>query len=196
MRQDSRMKGERPVPMLARARAARFACGTHLLYGRSVGRADADPVQGTRPWAGRPLDPATSRSSRHPLLRMAVRPGPLVRPVSDASLAAGDRASVPASQKAVGTTVLAARLGRVEFMVRDENRPTLLQGNFDQLGSTWITRRPRHAGDRRRPPGARCQIYVSRATRCSRPGDAPTPTFTVVALALRLADHLKKRLTA
>ena len=134
------MEGERPVPMLAGARAARFTCGTNLGYGRSMGRADTGPVHGMRPWAARPLDPATSRSSRHPLLRMAVRlrPGPLVRPCPDASLAAADRASVRASQKAVDTAVLTARLGRVEFMLRDEHRPTLLQGNFDQLGATRI----------------------------------------------------------
>jgi choline dehydrogenase-like flavoprotein len=109
---------------------------------------------------------------------------------------ASDRASIRASQKAVDTALRTAGLGRVEFMLGDERPPTLLEGNFHHLGATRM-----HADPAMGVVDPDCRVHGVSNLYVAGSSVFPTygcsnPTLTVVALALRLADHLKKQLAA
>jgi choline dehydrogenase-like flavoprotein len=109
---------------------------------------------------------------------------------------AADRASIRASQKAVDTALRAAGLGRVEFMLGDEQPQALLEGNFHHLGATRM-----HTDPAMGVVDADCRVHGVRNLYIAGSSVFPTygcsnPTLTVVALALRLADHLKKQLAA
>ena len=109
---------------------------------------------------------------------------------------ASDRASIRASQKAVDTALRAAGLGRVEFMLGDEHPPTLMEGNFHHLGATRM-----HSDPAKGVVDPDCRVHGVRNLYVAGSSVFPTygcsnPTLTVVALALRLADHLKKQLAA
>ena len=108
--------------------------------------------------------------------------------------AAADRASIRRSQEAVDAALRAAGLGHVELPLGDEHPPTLLEGNFHHLGTTRMHPDPAMGvvdGD--------CRVHGLRNLYVAGSSVFPTygcsnPTLTVVALALRLADHLKKQL--
>jgi choline dehydrogenase-like flavoprotein len=109
---------------------------------------------------------------------------------------AWDRASIRASQKAVDTALRAAGLGRVEFMLGDEHPSALLEGNFHHLGATRM-----HADPAMGVVDPDCRVHGVSNLYVAGSSIFPTygcsnPTLTVVALALRLADHLKKQLAA
>jgi choline dehydrogenase-like flavoprotein len=119
-----------------------------------------------------------------PVARVDWRPAP------------SDRASIRASQKAVDTALRAAGLGHVEFMLGDEHPPMLLEGNFHHLGTTRM-----HTDPARGVVDADCRVHGVRNLYVAGSSVFPTygcsnPTLTVVALALRLADHLKKQLAS
>jgi choline dehydrogenase-like flavoprotein len=105
-----------------------------------------------------------------------------------------DRASIRGSQEVVDAALRAAGLGHVELMLGDEHPPTLLEGNFHHLGATRMHPDPAMGvvdGD--------CRVHGLRNLYVAGSSVFPTygcsnPTLTVVALALRLADHLKKQL--
>jgi choline dehydrogenase-like flavoprotein len=105
-----------------------------------------------------------------------------------------DRASIRASQGAVNAALRAAGLGHVEFMLGDEHPLALLEGNFHHLGATRM-----HTDPAKGVVDADCRVhgvrnlYVAGSSVFSTYG-CSNPTLTVVALALRLADHLKKQL--
>ena len=108
--------------------------------------------------------------------------------------AASDRASIRASQEAVDAALRAAGLGHVEFMLGDEHPPALLEGNFHHLGATRM-----HPDPAMGVVDADCRVHGVRNLYVAGSSVFPTygcsnPTLTVVALALRLADHLKKQL--
>jgi choline dehydrogenase-like flavoprotein len=105
-----------------------------------------------------------------------------------------DRASIRASQATVDTVLSAAGLGHVEFMLGDEHPPALLEGNFHHLGATRM-----HTDPSLGVVDADCRVHGVRNLYVAGSSVFPTygcsnPTLTVVALALRLADHLKKQL--
>ena len=107
-----------------------------------------------------------------------------------------DRASIRASQKAVDTTLRTAGLGRVEFMLGDEHPAALIEGNFHHLGATRM-----HADPAMGVVDPDCRVHGMSNLYIAGSSVFPTygcsnPTLTVVALALRLADHLKKQLAA
>ena len=109
---------------------------------------------------------------------------------------AADRASIRASQEAVDTALRAAGLGRVEFMLGDEQPPALFEGNFHHLGATRM-----HPDPAMGVVDADCRVHGVSNLYIAGSSVFPTygcsnPTLTVVALALRLADHLKKQLAA
>jgi choline dehydrogenase-like flavoprotein len=108
--------------------------------------------------------------------------------------AASDRASIRASQEAVDAALRAAGLGHVEFPLGDEHPPALVEGNFHHLGATRMHRDPALG-----VVDADCRVHGLRNLYVAGSSVFPTygcsnPTLTVVALALRLADHLKKQL--
>jgi choline dehydrogenase-like flavoprotein len=105
-----------------------------------------------------------------------------------------DRASIRATQEAVDTVLRATGLGHVEFMLGDEHPPALLEGNFHHLGATRM-----HTDPSLGVVDADCRVHGVRNLYVAGSSVFPTygcsnPTLTVVALALRLADHLKKQL--
>jgi choline dehydrogenase-like flavoprotein len=107
-----------------------------------------------------------------------------------------DRASIRASQEAVDTALRAAGLGHVESMLGDEDPPALLEGNFHHLGATRM-----HTDPARGVVDADCRVHGVHNLYVAGSSLFPTygcsnPTLTVVALALRLADHLKKQLAS
>jgi choline dehydrogenase-like flavoprotein len=109
---------------------------------------------------------------------------------------ASDRASIRTSQEAVDRALRAAGLGHVEFMLGDEDPPALLEGNFHHLGATRM-----HTDPARGVVNADCRVHGVRNLYVAGSSVFPTygcsnPTLTVVALALRLADHLKKQLAS
>jgi choline dehydrogenase-like flavoprotein len=119
-----------------------------------------------------------------PVARVDWRPAP------------SDRASIRASQEAVDEALRAAGLGHVEFMLGDEHPPALLEGNFHHLGTTRM-----HTDPARGVVDADCRVHGVRNLYVAGSSVFPTygcsnPTLTVVALALRLADHLKKQLAS
>jgi choline dehydrogenase-like flavoprotein len=108
--------------------------------------------------------------------------------------AASDRASIRASQEAVDAALRAAGLGHVELMLGDEHPPALLEGNFHHLGATRM-----HVDPAKGVVDADCRVHGVGNLYVAGSSVFPTygcsnPTLTVVALALRLADHLKKEL--
>jgi choline dehydrogenase-like flavoprotein len=114
----------------------------------------------------------------------------------DWRLADSDRASIRASQEVIDQVLRAARLGHVAFMLGDEHPPALLEGNFHHLGATRM-----HTDPARGVVDADCRVHGVRNLYVAGSSVFPTygcsnPTLTVVALALRLADHLKKQLAA
>jgi choline dehydrogenase-like flavoprotein len=108
--------------------------------------------------------------------------------------AASDRASIRASQELVDEALRMAGLGHVEFMLGDEDPPALLEGNFHHLGTTRM-----HPHSASGVVDADCRVHGVRNLYVAGSSVFPTygcsnPTLTVVALSLRLADHLKRRL--
>ena len=109
---------------------------------------------------------------------------------------AADRVSIWASQRAVDAALRAAGLGHVEFMLGDEEPPLLLEGNFHHLGATRM-----HTDPAMGVVDADCRVHGVSNLYVAGSSVFPTygcsnPTLTLVALALRLADHPKKRLAA
>ena len=119
-----------------------------------------------------------------PVARIDWRPAP------------SDRASIRASQETIDEALRTAGIGRVEFMLGDEHPPTLLEGNFHHLGTTRM-----HADPAMGVVDADCRVHGVRNLYLAGSSVFPTygcsnPTLTVVALALRLADHIKKQLAS
>ena len=110
--------------------------------------------------------------------------------------ASSDRASIRASQETIDEALRTAGVGRVEFMLGDEHPPTLFEGNFHHLGTTRM-----HADPAMGVVDADCRVHGVRNLYVAGSSVFPTygcsnPTLTVVALALRLADHIKKQLAS
>jgi choline dehydrogenase-like flavoprotein len=108
--------------------------------------------------------------------------------------APSDRASIRASQEVLDAALRQAGLGHVELMLGDEDPPALLEGNFHHLGATRM-----HTDPSLGVVDADCRVHGVRNLYVAGSSVFPTygcsnPTLTVVALALRLADHLKKQL--
>jgi choline dehydrogenase-like flavoprotein len=107
-----------------------------------------------------------------------------------------DRASIRASQEVIDQALRAAGLGHVAFMLGEEHPPALLEGNFHHLGATRM-----HQDPTKGVVDADCRVHGVRNLYVAGSSVFPTygcsnPTLTVVALALRLADHLRKQLAA
>jgi choline dehydrogenase-like flavoprotein len=137
---------------------------------------------------------APNRESR---VTLGTRRDPLGLPVArvDWRVAAADRDSVRASQEIVSDALQKAAIGRVELLLGDERPPALIEGNYHHLGATRM-----HSSPNLGVVDADCRVHGVRNLYVAGSSLFPTygcsnPTLTVVALALRLADHLKKALT-
>ena len=138
---------------------------------------------------------APNRESR---VTLGTRRDPLGQPVAqvDWRMAESDRASIRRSQELVDGALRAAGLGRVEMPLGDERPPALIEGNYHHLGATRM-----HASPRLGVTDPDCRVHGMRNLYVAGSSLFPTygcsnPTLTVVALALRLADHLKQELAS
>jgi len=154
-----------------------------------VRRQDAQDVLVLRVQAEQAPNPASR-------VTLGTRRDPLGLPVArlDWRMAESDRASIRASQEVVNTALQAAGLGRVELMLGDERPSALFEGNYHHLGTTRM-----HADPKMGVVDANCRVHGIHNLYIAGSSVFPTfgcsnPTLTVVALALRLADHLKKEL--
>ncbi len=102
-----------------------------------------------------------------------------------------DRRSVVTAVELFGAEVAATGVGRVRMLLDEtDDWPPDLRGGFHHMGTTRMSRAPEDG-----VVDADCQVhtvehlYVAGSSVFSTAGSG-TPTLTIVALALRLADHL------
>jgi choline dehydrogenase-like flavoprotein len=157
-----------------------------LLFGESVGRIPVEAVDVvTR------IDPTPNPDSRVRLGRDRDSLGmPMVE--LDWQLSDADRASVVRATELLGAELGRADLGRLRLTIDGAAAewPSDLAGGWHHMGTTRMHEDPRQGvvdGDCR-VHGIR-NLYVAGSSVFTTAGSA-TPTLTIVALALRLADHL------
>jgi choline dehydrogenase-like flavoprotein len=111
------------------------------------------------------------------------------------SLTDVDRRSVVRSLELLGGAAGATGLGRVQALVREDDRewPDDIAGGFHHVGTTRMSKDPRDGvvdSDCRVHDTA--NLYVAGSSVFPTVGSG-TPTLTLVALAMRLGDHLEKQ---
>jgi len=120
----------------------------------------------------------------------------LRRVAVDWRLTARDKQGALAANRLLGTEIGRSGLGRMRTFVTgdDTNWPADLQGDEHTMGTTRMHRDPRSGvvDENCRVHGL-SNLYVAGSSVFPTTGTA-NPTLTIVALALRLADHLKERL--
>jgi choline dehydrogenase-like flavoprotein len=105
-----------------------------------------------------------------------------------------DVASIRASQEVLDAALRGAGLGRLGGMLGSEHPPVLFEGNYHHLGTTRM-----HPDARRGVVDPDAKVHGVRNLYVAGSSVFPTygcsnPTLTIVALALRLADHVAKQL--
>ena len=158
-----------------------------LLYGESIGRI---PIEGvdvvTR------IDPAPNPDSRVTLGPDLDELG-MPKVQLDWQLSARDRGSVIRATELLGVELGRAGLGRLRMIIRENaaDWPPDLAGGWHHMGTTRMHEDPAQGVVDRdcRVHGLR-NLYVAGSSVFTTAGSA-TPTLTIVALALRLADHLQ-----
>jgi choline dehydrogenase-like flavoprotein len=157
-----------------------------LVYGESFGRI---PVEGvdvvTR------IDPTPNPDSR---VRLGTDRDALGMPMVelDWQLAERDRDSVVRATELLGTELGRARLGRLQLTLDEESAawPPDLAGGWHHMGTTRMHDDPSQGVVDRdcRVHGTR-NLYIAGSSVFTTASSA-TPTLTIVALALRLGQHL------
>jgi choline dehydrogenase-like flavoprotein len=108
-----------------------------------------------------------------------------------------EKRSIREIYKLIGTELGIIDRGRVRLMeyLRDENDnawPEFTGGGWHHMGTTRMSDNPKHG-----VVDANCKVhgisnlFVAGAA-CYATAGAPNPTLTLVALTIRLADHLKQ----
>jgi choline dehydrogenase-like flavoprotein len=105
-----------------------------------------------------------------------------------------DKDSIRRSQEIVDQALRAAPIGRVVRFLGEEDPPAPVSGFWHHIGTTRM-----HSDPRKGVVDADCRIHsISNAyvagSSVFPTGGFANPTLTIVALTLRLADHLKKLL--
>ena len=105
-----------------------------------------------------------------------------------------DVASIRSSQELLDAAFRSAGLGRIEGMLGSEHPPVLFEGNYHHLGATRM-----HPAAREGVVDVDAKVHGVRNVYVAGSSVFPTygcsnPTLTIVALALRLADHVAKQL--
>ncbi len=77
------------------------------------------------------------------------------------------------------------------FSEEDNSWPTFTSGGFHHLGTTRMSNNPKKG-----VVNANCKLHgvnnlFIAGSSCFTTGGAVNPTFTIVALSIRLADHIK-----
>jgi choline dehydrogenase-like flavoprotein len=107
-----------------------------------------------------------------------------------------DLASVRRSQDLLDAALQRAGIGRLRLRLGEEAPPALIEGNRHHVGTTRMADSPRQGpvnGDGRLHEAA--NVYVAGSSVFPTSG-ASNPTLTIIALAIRMADHLKARIAA
>jgi len=141
------------------------------------------------------LDQAPNPDSRVTLSRAKDKLG-MPRVELDWQLSPIDRHSATRASEILGSSFAAAGLGRVQVVFDEDESgwPDDLAGGYHHLGTTRMSDDPRQGvvdGD--------CRVHdISNlfiaGSSVFTTGGSSTPTLTIVALALRLADHLRAAL--
>jgi choline dehydrogenase-like flavoprotein len=106
-----------------------------------------------------------------------------------------DRLSIRRTQEIVGDELRAGGIGSVADTLGDEDPPALIYGLYHHLGTTRMNDDPKLG-----VVDVDCEVHGSPDLFVTGTSVFPTagwanPTFTAIALAIRLADHLKRRLS-
>jgi choline dehydrogenase-like flavoprotein len=167
-------------PTLARQAvrtATRRNSGTDVLALRAQGEQTPNPASRVR---------LSDRTDRFGTRRAVIE----WRPHED------DLASVRRSQDLLDAAFQRSGIGRVRLRLGEETPPALIEGNRHNVGTTRMADSPRQGPvnrDGRLHEAA--NVYVAGSSVFPTSG-ASNPTLTIIALALRLADHLKARMAA
>jgi choline dehydrogenase-like flavoprotein len=167
-----------------------------------VARVAGEVLAGRR---GRPVAPPVLRQLRcmaeqapNPLSRVRLdgrRRDALGVPtaVLDWQLSELDRVSLRRAQDVVATAFEAAGLGRITRLLGEEAPAADVRGQWHHMGTTRMAREPRQGVV---DPAGRVHgmsnLYVTGSSVFPTSGYA-NPTLTILALALRLASHLRER---
>jgi choline dehydrogenase-like flavoprotein len=100
------------------------------------------------------------------------------------------------TQQILDAELRKAGLGRVIRQLKDETPPPDLEGGYHQMGTTRM-----HVDPHKGVVDEHCRVHGLKNLFISGPSVFPTggyanPTLTVVALAMRLADHLKREMAS
>jgi choline dehydrogenase-like flavoprotein len=114
----------------------------------------------------------------------------------DWQLSAVDILSVIRTQQIIDAELRRARLGRLYTQLRDETPPSDLHGGYHHMGTTRM-----HIDPKKGVVDANCRVHSLSNLFIAGPSVFPTggyanPTLTIVALAMRLADHIKQLLAS
>jgi choline dehydrogenase-like flavoprotein len=114
----------------------------------------------------------------------------------DWRLTALDRRSVIRGEELIGVELARAGLGRVRLSVADDGRPWEILGQSHHMGTTRM-----HADPKQGVVDDQCRVHGVSNLFIAGSSVFPTsgsghPTFTIVALALRLAGHVKRLMGA
>jgi choline dehydrogenase-like flavoprotein len=157
-----------------------------VLFGETIGRIPIEAVDVvTR------IDPTPNPDSR---IRLGRERDALGMPMIelDWQLSDSDRSSVVRATELLGAELGRAELGRVRLTISEEDAawPADLAGGWHHMGTTRMHDDPKHGvvDSDCRVHGMR-NLFVAGSSVYATAGSA-TPTLTIVALALRLADHL------
>jgi len=106
-----------------------------------------------------------------------------------------DMQSAIRSQEILGEEFILAGLGRLHIELNDETPPQLIGGGWHQMGTTRMHRNPTKG-----VVDENCKVHGISNLYISGPSVFPTsgyanPVLTIVALAVKLADHVKKLLS-
>jgi choline dehydrogenase-like flavoprotein len=104
-----------------------------------------------------------------------------------------DYESVRRTQSAIDKAARNAGVGRMEQMLGTEEPPVAIRGHWHHMGTTRM-----HSDPRRGVVDPNCRVHTITNLYVAGSSVFPTggyanPTVTIVALALRLADHLKTK---
>jgi choline dehydrogenase-like flavoprotein len=183
------VRDRRPLPprLLGHARAVVGHAGdvARTVRGRLT-RRSGDPVLLLRVQA----EPSPSATSRVTLSDRRDAHG-LPRVRLDWRIDDDDRTSIRESQARLGAALEQAGIGRLVADFGDEDPPALFEGAHHHLGTTRMAASP-HQGvvDPDGRVHTTANLYVAGSSVFPRAGYA-NPTLTIVALALRLAEHLR-----
>lgn len=122
------------------------------------------------------------------------------RPVLDWRLSPGEKQQVRRTVESFGQVLGALGAGRLQLedwlATEDDSWPKTIEGDYHHMGGTRMSDDPRHG-----VVDANCRVhdtdnlYVASSSVFTTAGSS-NPTLTIVAMALRLADHIKRAINS